>query len=88
MFIRNIHYIDKDSSEYYYTDENYPAELEKKMKLLTYFRRYMNDHLVKAGASVAPKECDQLSRIPYLHSWNRTNNAVVMSLTNGTVQVS
>lgn len=58
------------------------------MKLLSYFKRYMSEHLVKAGADAAVTESDSISRIPHLHTWFRTQCAVVMHLTNGTVQVS
>lgn len=58
------------------------------MKLLTYFKRYMNEHLLKAGGNAVAKEGDAISRIPHLHTWFRTQCAVVMHLTNGTVQVS
>ncbi|XP_034231972.1 serine/threonine-protein kinase PLK1 [Thrips palmi] len=85
---KDVHYIDRDGSENYYTEVSFPSVLEKKMKLLTYFRRYMNEHLVKAGGAIAPRECDSLSRIPYLHTWFRTPSAVVMHLTNGTLQVN
>jgi polo-like kinase 1 len=68
--------------------EKYPDTLDKKMKLLSYFRRYMSEHLVKAGATVHVQECDSLSRVPYLNQWFRTSSAVVMLLTNGTLQVS
>lgn len=84
----NVHFIDKDGKETYMTVDNYPPEMEKKMKLLTYFKRYMNEHLVKAGAHAVVPEQDSLSRIPHLHTWFRTMCAVVMHLTNGTVQVS
>ena len=47
----------------------------------------MIEHLIKAGASAAHQENDTLSRIPHLHAWFRTTCAVVMHLTNGTVQV-
>ena len=57
------------------------------MKLLTYFKRYMSEHLVKAGAN-ACKDNDSVSRVPHLHTWFRTQCAVVMHLTNGTVQVT
>lgn len=46
----------------------------------------MTEHLVKAGAN-APVNEDKLSRIPHLHTWFRTQCAVVMHLTNGTIQV-
>lgn len=39
------------------------------------------------GASAVLKETDKLSRIPHMLEWYRTNSAVVMQLTNGTVQV-
>lgn len=47
----------------------------------------MSEHLVKAGAN-AVQECDSVSRVPHLHTWFRTQCAVVMHLTNGTVQVN
>lgn len=86
-FYRNVHFIDKEGKESYFTTANYAARLEKKMKLLTYFKRYMTEHLVKAGANAVVKENDSISRIPHLHTWFRTQCAVVMHLTNGTVQV-
>lgn len=58
------------------------------MKLLSYFKRYMMEHLVKAGANMVNPENDKLSRIPHMHTWFRTMCAVVMHLTNGTVQLN
>lgn len=52
-----------------------------------YFRRYMNDHLIKAGADVLAKDADQLSRTPYMYQWYRSTSSVIMQLTNGTLQV-
>ncbi len=57
------------------------------MKLLNYFRNYMKEHLLKAGANMEVREGDELSRIPALKTWFRTSRAVVMHLTNGTLQV-
>lgn len=88
MICSNVHYIDRDGNEQYMTNKQYPNELEKKMKLLTYFNRYMTEHLVKAGANSVRDVGDTVSRIPHLHAWFRTNCAVVMHLTNGSVQVS
>ncbi|XP_029164581.1 serine/threonine-protein kinase polo isoform X2 [Nylanderia fulva] len=84
----NIHYINREGDELYYTVKEYPLNLEKKMKLMNFFLKYMNEHLMKAGGSVAVKQSDSLSRIPYIHQWFRTQTAVVMQLTNGTVQVN
>nr|CAD7601908.1 unnamed protein product [Timema genevievae] len=85
---RNVHYIEREGTEHYYTMDNYPELLDKKFKLLTYFQRYMNEHLVKAGGKVPVRECDVLSRIPYMNHWFRTSSAVFMQLTNGTVQIN
>uniref|UniRef100_A0A1B6CVI3 polo kinase n=1 Tax=Clastoptera arizonana TaxID=38151 RepID=A0A1B6CVI3_9HEMI len=84
----NVHYIERNGSEYYYTMDTTPPELEKKMKLLSYFRRYMSDHLMKAGESHAALDVDKLSRIPYLLQWKRSTSSVIMHLTNSTVQIN
>ncbi|XP_046393580.1 serine/threonine-protein kinase PLK1 [Ischnura elegans] len=85
---RNLHYIDRDRQEHYYTTKDYPAQLEKKMKLLNYFLRYMAENLLKAGGGVACKPSDNLARPPWLHEWFRSSQAVVMHLTNGTLQIN
>jgi len=84
----NIHYIDFDSNEHYYSLKTYPSQIEKKVKLLNYFMNYMKEHLLKAGANMELKERDELSRIPALKTWFRTSRAVVMHLTNGTLQIN
>lgn len=84
----NIHYIDFESNEHYYSLKNYPNSIEKKVKLLNYFMNYMKEHLLKAGANMELKERDELSRIPALKTWFRTSRAVVMHLTNGTLQIN
>ena len=84
----NIHYIDYEGGEHYFNLSSYPSYLEKKVKLLNYFMNYMKEHLLKAGANIEIKEGDELSRIPSLKTWFRTSRAVVMHLTNGTLQVN
>ena len=88
LYFSNIHYIDYDGNEHYYTLTQFPPEIEKKVKLLNYFMNYMKEHLLKAGANMQSRDGDELSRIPFLKTWFRTSRAVVMFLTNGTVQVS
>ena len=39
-------------SQHYYTMNEFPATVEKKVKLLNYFRNYMKEHLLKAGANM------------------------------------
>ncbi|EDW36785.1 GL25881 [Drosophila persimilis] len=84
----NVHFIDKDGKESYMTTTDYCKTLEKKMKLLSHFQRYMIENLAMAGAHNVNIESDQVSRLPHLHSWFRTTCAVVMHLTNGTVQIN
>ena len=54
---RNIHYIDYEGGEHYYTAREYPPSLEKKIKLLHYFMNYMREHLLKAGANIQVRIC-------------------------------
>lgn len=84
----NIHYIDYEGYEHYYTLSQFPATIEKKVKLLNYFMNYMKEHLLKAGANMEMREGDELSRIPALKTWFRTSRAVVMHLSNGTLQIN
>uniref|UniRef100_A0A3P8ULK4 Serine/threonine-protein kinase PLK n=1 Tax=Cynoglossus semilaevis TaxID=244447 RepID=A0A3P8ULK4_CYNSE len=84
----SLQYIDKTAAESYLSVRNYPATLNKKITLLKYFRNYMSEHLLKAGANVARREGDELARLPYLHLWFRTKSAIVLHLTNGTVQIN
>jgi len=84
----NIHYIDYESGEHYYTMTEYPGTVEKKVKLLNYFKNYMKEHLLKAGANMEKRDEDVLSRIPALNTWFRTSRAVVMHLSNGTIQIN
>lgn len=37
---------------------------------------------------MAPKEGDELARLPYLRMWFRTKSAIVLHLTNGTLQIN
>ncbi|XP_042242944.1 serine/threonine-protein kinase PLK1-like isoform X2 [Homarus americanus] len=84
----NIHYIERSSAEHYHQLKNYPAALNKKVTLLRYFRNYMNEHLVKAAASMCPREGDELARIPSLRTYFRTRSAIILHLTNGTLQIN
>lgn len=48
----------------------------------------MSEHLLKAGANIARRDGDELARLPYLSLWFRTKSAIVLHLTNGTVQIN
>lgn len=82
-------YIEKTEKEHYFDMESaIPSGLQKKMTLLKYFRSYMNDHLLQAGQQVTRKVGDDLARLPTLRVWFRTKSAIVLHLSNGTVQIN
>ncbi|XP_010901426.1 serine/threonine-protein kinase PLK1 [Esox lucius] len=84
----SLQYIDKTAAESYLSVRSYPPSLAKKITLLKYFRNYMSEHLLKAGANITPRDGDELARLPYLSHWFRTKSAIVLHLTNGTVQIN
>lgn len=84
----SLQYIDKTATESYLSARSFPVALNKKITLLKYFRNYMSEHLLKAGANMARRDGDELARLPYLSLWFRTKSAIVLHLTNGTVQVN
>ncbi|CAL4150380.1 unnamed protein product, partial [Meganyctiphanes norvegica] len=84
----NIHYIERSGTEHYHQLKEYPATLNKKVTLLRYFRNYMNEHLLKAAASMCPRDGDELARIPSLRTYFRTRSAIILHLTNGTLQIN
>jgi len=84
----NLEYIERSGSESYHTLRNFPDHLTKKVTLLKYFRNYMVEHLLRAGGQVQPKAEDDMVRLPFLRSWFRTRSAIVLHLSNGTLQVN
>ncbi|CAL8331041.1 unnamed protein product [Lota lota] len=84
----SLQYIDKAVAESFLNVRSYPPGLSKKITLLKYFRNYMSEHLLKAGANMARRDGDELARLPYLSYWFRTRSAIVLHLTNGTVQIN
>ncbi|XP_076046777.1 serine/threonine-protein kinase polo isoform X2 [Oratosquilla oratoria] len=84
----NIHYIERNGTEHYHTLNEFPSTISKKVTLLRYFRNYMNEHLLKTAASMCPREGDELARIPSLRTYFRTRSAIILHLTNGTLQIN
>ncbi|XP_053896999.1 serine/threonine-protein kinase PLK1 [Malaclemys terrapin pileata] len=84
----SLQYIEQNSTESYFPVRSYPSTLTKKITLLKYFRNYMSEHLLKAGANITPREGDELARLPYLRTWFRTRSAIILHLSNGTVQIN
>ncbi|XP_045175493.2 serine/threonine-protein kinase PLK1-like [Mercenaria mercenaria] len=84
----NVQYIERDSTEHFHTLKVFPESLTKKVTLLKYFRNYMSEHLLKAGANITPRETDDMVRLPFLRTWFRTRSAIVLHLSNGTLQIN
>ncbi|XP_051789293.1 serine/threonine-protein kinase PLK1 [Erpetoichthys calabaricus] len=84
----SLQYIERNTTESYMSLRSYPPALNKKITLLKYFRNYMSEHLLKAGANITPRDGDELARLPFLHHWFRTKSAIVLHLSNGTVQIN
>ncbi|VDN08266.1 unnamed protein product [Thelazia callipaeda] len=83
-----VQYLQRKNHELYYTMSNYPDHLRKKMTLLQYFKNYMTEHLQKAGGDLPVREGDELARLPVLRIWFRTQSAIILHLTNGTLQLN
>ncbi|XP_019614966.1 PREDICTED: serine/threonine-protein kinase PLK1-like [Branchiostoma belcheri] len=81
-------YIERDGTESYHTIKTFPESLTKKVTLLKYFRNYMSEHLLKAGANIAPREVQEMARLPFLRMWFRTRSAIVLHLSSGTLQIN
>lgn len=84
----NVQYIERDGTEHFHTLKAFPDTLTKKMTLLKYFRNYMSEHLLKAGANMQPREGEEMTRLPFLRTWFRTRSAIVLHLSNGTLQIN
>ncbi|VDN18534.1 unnamed protein product [Gongylonema pulchrum] len=79
---------DRENAEEYYTVTCYPETLQKKMLLLGYFKNYMTEHLLNAGDNMPVREGDELARLPVLHTWFRTSTAIILHISNGTLQIN
>lgn len=83
-----MQYLGRENDEHYYTVKQYPEKLQKKITLLQYFKNYMSEHLQKAGADMPIREGDELARLPVLRVWFRTHSAIILHLSNGTLQLN
>jgi len=84
---QHVQYIDASDSETFFKFTAVPAELEKKLKLLAYFRSYMIKHLLTTGVGIKNRG-HEYSRFPCLDSWFRTNSAIVLLMNDGTLQLN
>lgn len=87
---RSIQYYDVTGKLFAYTTDCVPEELERKTTLLQYFARYMDEHLIQGGDLEYSSNSDVVSwsGALFLKKWFRTAKAIVLYLSDGTLQVN
>jgi polo-like kinase 1 len=85
--LKNITYTERNGVEKYFTSKTAPANMHKKMTLLKYFIEYMKEQLLQA-ANHKPEPGSDLSCPSILNNWFRSKVAIVLALSNGTVQLN
>ena len=94
-FDRSLQYNDLSNRVIGLTKDDIPADLKKKVTLLIYFSQYMDEHLIYGAEVDAGKRQSEFSCVPspmsasgvFMKKWFRTDRAIVMHLSNGTLQV-
>ena len=85
---QTVEYIHRDGQEDLMTLSTLTESLRKKGTLLRYFRHYMTENLVTAGEGGPPRAGEAAARLPFLRTWFRTQQAIVLHLSNGTLQIN
>ncbi|XP_059146035.1 serine/threonine-protein kinase PLK1-like [Physella acuta] len=87
---RAIQYYDVTGKLSAFTSDCVPEELERKTTLLQYFARYMDEHLIHGGDLEYSSYSDSISWSGslFLKKWFRTAKAIVLYLSDGTLQVN
>ncbi|RUS82584.1 hypothetical protein EGW08_009658 [Elysia chlorotica] len=87
---RSIQYYDVTGKLFAFTTDCVPEELERKTTLLQYFARYMDEHLIQGGDLEYSSNSDVVSwsGALFLKKWFRTAKAIVLYLSDGTLQVN
>ena len=73
--------------------QHVPTSLHEKFTLLRYFAQYMDENLTEGGegggrgGKLGPPRPPHATPIPQIKRWIRTPKAIIMHLTNGTIQV-
>ena len=47
----------------------------------------MSEHLLKAGGTAGERPVEEGVRLPHLRTWFRTRSAIILHLSNGSLQV-
>ncbi|XP_057299857.1 serine/threonine-protein kinase PLK1-like isoform X2 [Hydractinia symbiolongicarpus] len=85
---RRLQYFDEDRNIFRFSVNNIPEDLSRKVTLLNYFSNYMDKHLLKGGDLEDPTKQDTFPEMAIIDIWFRTDKAMVMYLSDGTLQVN
>lgn len=86
---RRLQYFDEDRNIFRFSVNNIPEDLSRKVTLLNYFSNYMDKHLLKGGdLDELSTSQEVFSEIAIIDIWFRTDKAMVMYLSDGTLQVN
>ncbi|XP_046372425.2 serine/threonine-protein kinase PLK1-like isoform X2 [Haliotis rufescens] len=85
---RAVQYFDLTGKLSAFSTECIPEDLERKTTLLQYFARYMDEHLIQGGDIAHLRAMRSWSGSLYLKKWFRTTKAIVLYLSDGTLQVN
>ncbi|WAR23042.1 PLK1-like protein, partial [Mya arenaria] len=86
---KSVQYYDMTGRLNAFNADNPPDDLEKKTTLLMYFAKYMDEHLIQGGNLECSKDSDDISVGSLcLKKWFRTAKAIVLYLSDGTLQVN
>lgn len=83
---RTIQYHDISNNLHSFTVHTAPQEHQKKATLMLYFAEYMETHLI-AGGNLVNGQKDHKVAV-FMKKWFRTEKAIVMYLSDGTLQVA
>jgi hypothetical protein len=96
---RRIEFWNNEGGLSIFTQGDVPPALEERYTLLRYFAKYMDANLTEGVAghrapalgnesAAANPEFSRVSIIPHMRRWMRSSVAIIMHLSDGTVQVS
>uniref|UniRef100_A0A670XTK3 Serine/threonine-protein kinase PLK n=1 Tax=Pseudonaja textilis TaxID=8673 RepID=A0A670XTK3_PSETE len=83
---KKVHYNLTNSKRFSFLTSAIPEQLQEQMGILQYFASYMEEHLMKGGDLPSVEEAGQLPLL--LLQWVKTNQALLMLFSNGTLQVN
>jgi len=86
---RRLQYFDEDRNIFRFSVNNIPEDLSRKVTLLNYFSNYMDKHLLKGGdLADDSNKPEPFTEMAIIDIWFRTDKAMVMYLSDGTLQVN